>query len=196
MRSLLVFSLACSALLIVGASADETASPHQPLRTTDVTVESPEAEDGSASSAGESATATFRIDWLTINSGGGIGATSTQYGLSYSVGQAVTGEGSSTNYGVGLGFWYGIDGTSGACPIAVSGDVNVSGSISSADIIYLVNFVFKGGPAPLPCEANGDVNCSGSNTSADIIHLVNFVFKGGPAPCDICTLIPGTWSCP
>jgi len=73
-----------------------------------------------------------------------------------------------------------------ACLIEVDGDVNVSGSVTSADIIYLVNFVFKGDDEPQPCQANGDVNCSSSVTSADIIYLVNFVFKGDDAPCDIC----------
>lgn len=62
------------------------------------------------------------------------------------------------------------------------GDVNVSGTITSADVIYLVNFVFKAGPTPLPVEAAGNVNGLGDITSADIIYLVNFVFKGGPPP--------------
>jgi hypothetical protein len=44
--------------------------------------------------------------------------------------------------------------------------------------------------------ANGDVNCSSAVTAADIIYMVQHVFKSGPAPCDICTLIPGTWTCP
>jgi hypothetical protein len=65
--------------------------------------------------------------------------------------------------------------------------MNGSNNVTSADIITLVNFVFKGGPAPQPCNAAGDVNCSGGVTSADIITLVNFVFKGQPLPCDICT---------
>jgi hypothetical protein len=69
----------------------------------------------------------------------------------------------------------------------VSGDVNLSTTVTSSDIIIVVNFVFKGGVAPLPCTANGDVNCNGFVTSADIITLVNFVFKGGPAPCNTCT---------
>jgi hypothetical protein len=73
------------------------------------------------------------------------------------------------------------------CPIVLTGDVNNNGSITSADIIYLVGYVFKGGPAPLPCIAAADVNCNGSVTSADIIYLVGYVFKGGPAPCDACT---------
>ena len=76
------------------------------------------------------------------------------------------------------------------CLIEVAGDVDVSGSITSADIIALVNFVFKGSGPPRPCEANGDVNCSGSVTSADIIAEVNYVFKGGDPPCDICDWSP------
>lgn len=63
------------------------------------------------------------------------------------------------------------------------GDANASGAISSADVIYLVNYVFKAGAEPLPVVAAGDVNCTGGITSSDIIYLVNFVFKGGPAPC-------------
>jgi len=82
------------------------------------------------------------------------------------------------------------------CPIADAGDVNTDGVVTSADIIYLVGYVFKGGPAPKPCDAAGDVNCTGSVTSADIIYLVSYVFKGGPPPCDVCGLIPVTWSCP
>lgn len=82
--------------------------------------------------------------------------------------------------------FFGFFGDAHACAIVVDGDVNASGTITSADIIAMVNYVFKGGAAPLPCAANGDVNCNGSVTSADVIALVNFVFKGGAKPCDIC----------
>jgi hypothetical protein len=82
------------------------------------------------------------------------------------------------------------------CPITMTGDVNASGSITSADIITLVNYVFKGGAAPQPCVASGDVNCNGSVTSADIIFLVNYSFKGGASPCDACSMVPNTWLCP
>jgi hypothetical protein len=84
-----------------------------------------------------------------------------------------------------------------AITISMPGDVNNNGAITSADIIYLVNYVFKGGFAPVPCPAVGDVNCDGAITSADIIFLVNFVFKSGLPPCDPCASAPpGAWSCP
>ena len=61
--------------------------------------------------------------------------------------------------------------------------------MTAADIIYMVNFVFKGGPAPNPVPAAGDVNCDSNTTAADVIYLVNLVFKSGPAPCDVCTVL-------
>jgi hypothetical protein len=73
-----------------------------------------------------------------------------------------------------------------SCLITLNGDQNNSNTVTSADIITLVGYVFKGGAAPLPCVAAGDVNCSGTVTSADIITLVGYVFKGGAPPCDIC----------
>jgi hypothetical protein len=87
-------------------------------------------------------------------------------------------------------------GAVGSCPITLTGDVQGDGNISSADIVYLVNAVLKAGPDPIPCAAVGDVNCNGQVATSDIIYLVNKVFKGGPAPCNVCTMIPGTWSCP
>jgi hypothetical protein len=84
----------------------------------------------------------------------------------------------------------------GICQIEVSGDVDLSTDITAADIIWLVNHVFKSGLDPLPCAANGDVDCSGAVTAADIIFEVNHVFKGGPPPCDICGMVPGIWTCP
>jgi hypothetical protein len=82
----------------------------------------------------------------------------------------------------------------GSCPIQMAGDVNVDSKITTGDVVYLVNHVFKGGPDPLPCVANGDVNCNGSVTSSDIIYLLGYVFKGGSHPCDIC-LDPNAMAC-
>jgi len=83
-----------------------------------------------------------------------------------------------------------------AYDVLETGDVNESGSITSADIIYTVGYVFKGQTAPLPCEASGDVNCSGSVTSSDIISMVAYVFKGGTPPCNVCDALGLGWTCP
>ncbi len=67
------------------------------------------------------------------------------------------------------------------------GDVGIpeDGSVLVNDIVWLVDFLFKGGPAP-SCAAEGDVSVpkDGSILVNDIVWLVDFLFKGGPAPAD------------
>lgn len=65
------------------------------------------------------------------------------------------------------------------------GDVNLDKQLSSADIIYQANYVFKSGGRP-GLLALGDTNCSGHSTAADLIVLVNVVFKSATFPCDLC----------
>jgi hypothetical protein len=55
----------------------------------------------------------FRLDWFTPLTGGGGGPiSSTNFKINYTLGQTAIGASSSTNYKVGLGFWYGVDGAS------------------------------------------------------------------------------------
>ncbi len=64
---------------------------------------------------------------------------------------------------------------------SLRGDANSDGTIDLADIVYLVNYLYKGGPAPASTEA-GDANCDGTIDLADVIYLINYLYKGGPAP--------------
>ncbi|MCX6828617.1 MAG: hypothetical protein NT002_04975 [candidate division Zixibacteria bacterium] len=57
------------------------------------------------------------------------------------------------------------------------GDVNGSETVNIQDITYLINFLYKGGPAPF-C-ALGDVNNSGIVNIQDITYLINFLYKDG-----------------
>jgi hypothetical protein len=61
------------------------------------------------------------------------------------------------------------------------GDVNGDGSIDLGDVVYLVNYLWRGGPPPDPYQA-GDANCDGTITISDIVYLVNYLFYGGSAP--------------
>jgi hypothetical protein len=63
------------------------------------------------------------------------------------------------------------------------GDANEDGLHTSADIIWLVNYIFKGGPSPKPVPLAGDTNRNSLVTSADVIFLVGYVFKSGAPPC-------------
>jgi hypothetical protein len=64
----------------------------------------------------------------------------------------------------------------------VCGDANGDGTVNVGDAVHLINYVFKGGPAPIPLEA-GDANCDFEVNVGDAVYLINYVFKGGPAPC-------------
>jgi hypothetical protein len=63
------------------------------------------------------------------------------------------------------------------------GDANNDKKVNVSDVVYLINYLFKGGPAPLPAPIVGDANCDGKVTVADVVYLINYLFKGGPLPC-------------
>lgn len=66
-----------------------------------------------------------------------------------------------------------------------AGDLDGDGAVTVSDIILLVNFVMKSGPAPAAMFM-GDVDCDGAVSLKDIIWLVNFAFRNGPAPVADC----------
>ncbi len=77
--------------------------------------------------------------------------------------------------------------TGGVFPILVylPGDATGDRKVDLADLIFLVNYIFKGGAAPLIVVA-GDANGDCKTDLGDIIFLVNYVFKGGTMPLPGC----------
>ncbi|MEZ5357804.1 MAG: M28 family peptidase [Candidatus Zixiibacteriota bacterium] len=69
----------------------------------------------------------------------------------------------------------------GESPEYTTGDANGDGTINIGDPVYLINYIFKGGPAPDPIES-GDANCDGSPNIGDAVFLINYIFKSGPPP--------------
>lgn len=74
-----------------------------------------------------------------------------------------------------------------------NGDVDGDSAVNLNDAIYLLNFLYTGGPRPrfLACEPfadphNGDVNDSKDIDLSDAIYLLNWLFLGGPAPVEGC----------
>jgi len=63
----------------------------------------------------------------------------------------------------------------------LTGDPNHDGIINIADVVYLINYLFAGGPEPDPYES-GDATCEGEVNIADVILLINYLFVGGSLP--------------
>ena len=134
-----------------------------------------------------------QIRWQVIASGG-TKASSTNYRLGGTVGQTVVGSGTSTNYRLGHGFWQPFGGGGAGCCL-LRGDIDHGGTGPDiADLVYLVTYMFGGGPKP-PCEepvgsgyySEADIDGSGAGPDiADLVALVNYMFGGCPAclvPC-------------
>ncbi len=67
----------------------------------------------------------------------------------------------------------------------INGDVNGDLSVNVADLTFFVNYLFKGGAAPvMPNTADVDASCT-INVS-DLTYMVNFLFKAGLPPVRGC----------
>jgi hypothetical protein len=66
-------------------------------------------------------------------------------------------------------------------PACICGDANTDSKINVGDAVFLISYIFRGGPQPqyLQCaNANGD----GAINVGDAVYLVSYIFRGGPAP--------------
>jgi hypothetical protein len=64
----------------------------------------------------------------------------------------------------------------------VCGDANLDEWVDASDVVYLINYLFKGGDPPLASEM-ADVNLDSLVNAADVVYLLNYLFRDGPDPC-------------
>ena len=62
-----------------------------------------------------------------------------------------------------------------------TGDANGDGVIDLADLVFLVNYLYKGGTAPDPLRW-GDPNADCVINLGDVVFLLNYLYKGGDPP--------------
>jgi PKD repeat protein len=63
----------------------------------------------------------------------------------------------------------------------IRGDCDGNTLVNISDIVYLIAYIFGGGPAPNPYEA-GDADSNGTVNISDAAFLVAYIFGGGPPP--------------
>ncbi|UCB52661.1 MAG: hypothetical protein JSV10_00790, partial [Candidatus Zixiibacteriota bacterium] len=61
------------------------------------------------------------------------------------------------------------------------GDANGDEMINIADVMWMVNYLYRSGPYPASFEA-GDANCDGDHSLVDILTLINYLYRGGRHP--------------
>jgi M6 family metalloprotease-like protein len=61
------------------------------------------------------------------------------------------------------------------------GDANGDSNVDVGDALYVLNYLFKGGPVPDPL-ARADVNCDSILNLEDALYLLNYLFRNGPPP--------------
>jgi hypothetical protein len=79
-----------------------------------------------------------------------------------------------------------------------NGDANGDWEMDLSDAIYVLDWLFAGGPEPVPIACgtdiaggqNGDTNGDGGIDLSDGVYLLRWLFTGGPAPRQIPCLIP------
>lgn len=70
-------------------------------------------------------------------------------------------------------------------PPILCGDANFDGAINAGDVVFLINYIFKSGSAPL-MECSADANGDGVINVGDPVWLIGYVFRGGPPPRNCC----------
>jgi hypothetical protein len=76
-------------------------------------------------------------------------------------------------------------------PSMMLGDVTGDSLVDVADIVFLLNYLFLGGPPPNP-PAAGDINSDCFIGISDIVWLINYLYRNGPPPQLHC--LPGDFN--
>jgi hypothetical protein len=70
--------------------------------------------------------------------------------------------------------------------VFLPGDVDGNGILNVSDAIYLIGYVFGGGPEPQPVLAAGDADGNCAANVADAVYLIDHIFGNGAAPVPGC----------
>ncbi len=76
-------------------------------------------------------------------------------------------------------------GATNNCVTYVCGDADASAVVTVTDAVYLITYIFGGGPLPSPL-LSGDADCDGVVSVTDAVYVITHIFGGGPAPCATC----------
>ncbi len=72
---------------------------------------------------------------------------------------------------------------------SVPGDANIDSLVDVGDLVFLTNYLYRGGTEPCVCEA-ADCNHDCLISVSDVVYLINYLYKGGLVPVAGCVACP------
>ncbi len=109
------------------------------------------------------------IKWQVVASGGTNSHFSDGKNIRGTVVQTAVGTVVSPNYRVNQGFWQEFT-------VCRSGDADGSGNANISDAVYIINFIFLGGPEPTTA-CGGDADGNGIVNISDAVWLIKYIFQ-------------------
>jgi hypothetical protein len=79
----------------------------------------------------------------------------------------------------------GADTLSFLVAVYLCGDADGTGLVNVSDAVFLISYIFGGGPEPVPL-LSGDLDCNDLVNVSDAVYIVAYIFGGGPEPCADC----------
>ncbi len=67
----------------------------------------------------------------------------------------------------------------------IPGDANGDGQVDGADVVFVINYLYRQGTPPEPMEA-ADVNGDCVVNASDVVYLLKYLFRNGPPPQSGC----------
>lgn len=72
---------------------------------------------------------------------------------------------------------------------SLPGDANNDSLVDVGDLVFLTNFLYRGGTEPCVCEA-GDCNHDCLISVSDVVYLINYLYREGDEPAAGCVACP------
>ena len=110
----------------------------------------------------------YTLRWDVVAAGGTDSSFPNGTKLKGTVVQTAIGQTSSANYVVGQGFWQNAF-------LCRKGDADGNSHTNITDAVYIINYIFAGGPEPYS-ECNGDADGNGYINISDAVWLIHYIF--------------------
>jgi len=120
-----------------------------------------------------------QINWQVLSGGGGT-CSAGNFRLGGTLGQLAAGKSTAGDMSLSHGFWQ-VFGTSD-CDCH-PGDPNNDGIVNIGDPVFLINYIWREGAAPIPYAlCSGDAQADCFCNVGDAVYIINYIFREGPYP--------------